>query len=407
MRYGLIGGKLSHSHSKTIHNLLGGYDYALYPLAPGELAAFLRQPGIGGLNVTIPYKLSVLPYCDTLTDAAKRIGSVNTLLYSSDRRITGHNTDYDGFLYLARRTGIAFQGKKVLILGSGGTSRTAAVAAEDLGAGNIVVISRTGENNYDTLDRHADADILINTTPVGMYPNVADCPVSLDTFPSLSGVLDVVYNPLRTRLILEAGFRKIPCAGGLPMLVAQAHAAAEHFTNTAIPQARIEEIVAALTRQLTNIVLIGMPGCGKSSVGRALAKIAGRVLIDTDALIEREAGISIPEIFEREGEAGFRVREAAAVAVAAREGGRIIATGGGAPLLCENRLALLQNGRIFYLQRDIETLAVSGRPLSTDLYAMYEQRAPIYRAFAHTVIDSNSRVQAAAQAVWDAFLTPC
>ena len=266
MRYGLIGGRLSHSHSPAIHKQLGGYDYALYELAPDGLEPFLRQEGVGGLNVTIPYKRAVLPYCEALDPVAKRTGSVNTLVFH-DGKIAGYNTDYDGFLYLAKRAGVDFYGKRVVVLGSGGTSSTVCAAVQDAGAKEIVVISRGGADNYDTLDRHADADVLINTTPVGMYPDIEASPVSLAAFPRLSGVLDVVYNPIRTRLILEAKERNIPCAGGLPMLVAQAHAAAQRFLGAQIPMSRIEEILQALELELTNIVLIGMPGCGKTRWG--------------------------------------------------------------------------------------------------------------------------------------------
>ncbi len=404
MRYGLIGGRLSHSHSPAIHKLLGGYEYTLNELAPEQLEAFLRQPDIGGLNVTIPYKRAVLPYCDTLDPIAQRTGSVNTLVFR-DGRIAGYNTDYDGFLYLARRAGVEFSGRKVVILGSGGTSATVQVAVADAGAREVVVVSRSGPENYDTLTRHADADVLINTTPVGMYPQIDACPVSLALFPRLCGVLDVVYNPLRTRLILEAQSRGIPCAGGLAMLVAQAHAAAQRFTDTDIPVSRIDDILRGLEQSLSNIVLIGMPGCGKTRVGEALCALTGRPLVDTDELIEQEWKKSPGEIIETEGEAAFRDKEAAAVLSAAKQGGRIISTGGGAPLFERNQIALLQNGRIFYLKRDIARLAVTGRPLSKNLPTLFEQRDPVYRAFAEAEICNDGKPEDVARAIFIVFCT--
>ena len=402
MRYGLIGGRLGHSHSPAIHKLLGGYDYALYELAPDQLEAFLRQEDIGGLNVTIPYKRAVLPYCDTLDPVAERTGSVNTLVFRGGR-IAGYNTDYDGFLYLAKSAGVEFAGKTVVVLGSGGTSATVCAAARDAGAKEVVVISRGGSDNYDTLGRHADADVLVNTTPVGMYPDIEASPVSLADFPRLCGVLDVVYNPLKTRLVLEAAERKIPCAGGLAMLVAQAHAAARRFLNTEIPVSRIEEILHALERQLTNIVLVGMPGCGKTRVGQALSELTGRPFVDTDELVEREWGVRIADMIEREGEAAFREREHEAVLLAAKQGGRIIATGGGAPLFARNRAALLQNGRTFYIRRNLSQLAVAGRPLSKNIPMLFEQRDPVYRAFAQVQIENDGPPEAVADTVWRAF----
>ena len=389
MKYGLIGEKLAYSHSPAIHGMLADYEYGLYPLTPGELPAFLGREDIGGLNVTIPYKREVLPYCDELTDKARRIGSVNTLVYDAQRRILGDNTDYDGFLYMLGRAGITLAGKKVVLLGSGGASLAARAAAEDAGAREVVTISRAGENNYENLAWHADAEVLVNCTPVGTFPNLGECPVSLDAFPQLTGVADLIYNPLRSRLVLLAMERGIPATGGLAMLVAQARAAAERFTGRPIPAQRTEEVLAAMTKKLENVVLIGMPGAGKTTVGGAVAQQLGRPFFDTDAMVVEQAGMPIPDIFRLDGEPGFRARERAALIDAAREGGRVIATGGGAPLFLENQRLLRQNGRIFFLTRALEKLPTEGRPLSTDLNAMYEARMPVYRAFADVAVDNN------------------
>ena len=308
MEYGLLGEKLGHSFSPQIHRALAGYDYRLLPTPPEEVETLLRERDFKGLNVTIPYKQTVMPLCDEIDPRAAAIGAVNTVV-NREGRLTGYNTDIDGLIYLARRAGVDMAGKKTVILGSGGTSRTAQAAAQALGAAEIAVISRRGEDNYDNLSRHADAQVLINTTPVGMFPHCGQSPVSLSLFPDLTGVLDVVYNPLHTALLLEAEARGLPCSCGLPMLVAQAKRAAELFTGASIPDSRTEEILAGLTAQLRNIVLIGMPGCGKTAIGSALAALLGRRFVDLDALIVEKAGKPIPDIFAQEGEAAFRELE--------------------------------------------------------------------------------------------------
>ena len=402
-RYGLIGRTLGHSHSPLLHRLLGGYDYQLYPLEPQELPDFLRQPGLGGLNVTIPYKQTVMENCDTLSQTAQAVGSVNTLLFGADGAIHGHNTDCGGLLALARRTGIGFGGRKVVILGNGGTGHTAAAVARAEGAAAVVVVSRTGPDNYSNLHRHADADLLINTTPVGMYPGAGESPVSLEAFPELQGLLDVVYNPLRTRLVQEARQRGIPAAGGLYMLAAQAAEASALFQQRPVEELPLEAAYRALLGQVRNLVLVGMPGCGKSTVGRLLAQKTGRALCDTDAMVARRAGCSIPELIAREGEAAFRGLESQAVAEAALQTGVIIATGGGAVLAEENRRALLQNGVVFYIRRPLEQLSTKGRPLSVDLPALYRAREPIYRALAHHQVDSRPAPQQTAEAILEVY----
>lgn len=403
-RYGLIGKTLGHSHSPAIHALLAPYDYALYELPEQALAAFIRQGDIGGLNVTIPYKQTVLPLCDALSEQAQRIGSVNTLVYDDARRITGHNTDYAGFSKMAACAGIAFAGQKVVILGSGGTSRTTLQVVRDEGAREAVVISRTGTETYATLDRHADADILVNTTPVGMYPHLADAPVSLDLFPRLCGVIDVIYNPLRTRLLLAAQARGLPYTNGLSMLVYQAAEAASLFLGEPIAQEKADEALEAIRASVENIVLIGMPGCGKSSIGQALSDQTGRTLIDTDQEIVRRAGKPIPAIFADDGEDAFRALEREVIAEAARHSGVIIATGGGSILREENTLSLRQNGRLYYLRRPTSQLAVGGRPLSTDVEALARVRLPLYEAACDTIIENNGPREAVAAAIWEAFV---
>ena len=306
--YGLLGRKLGHSWSVPIHQALGCEDYRLIELEPEDLSAFLAREDIGGLNVTIPYKRDVMPHCDEIDEAARAIGSVNTIV-RREGKLFAYNTDAAGFCYMARRAGISFADRKTVILGSGGASLMAQAMVRQLGSREVAVISRSGEDNYETLSRHADADILVNATPVGMFPGNGDAPVDLDAFPALSGVLDLIYNPRRTALLQQAERLGLPRSDGLPMLVAQAVAAEEHFFDAPIPEDETERILDKLRREMTNLVLIGMPGSGKTTVGRALANLTGREAIDLDSRIEERAGRSIPEIFAREGEAAFRALE--------------------------------------------------------------------------------------------------
>ena len=394
MEYGLLGEKLGHSFSPQIHRALAGYDYRLLPTPPEEVETLLRERDFKGLNVTIPYKQTVMPLCDEIDPRAAAIGAVNTVV-NRGGRLTGYNTDIDGLIYLARRTGVDMAGKKVVILGSGGTGRTARAAAGELGAAEIVTVSRGGEDNYETLSRHADAQVLLNTTPVGMYPNCGVSPVSLDAFPHLEGVLDVVYNPLRTALLLEARERGLPCSCGLPMLVAQAWRAEELFTGSAIPAETVEAVLAGLTAQLQNVVLIGMPGCGKSTVGRALARRQGKAFLDLDRLIEERAGKSIPAIFAQEGEEAFRTLESWAVREAGARTGCVISTGGGVVTRAENCAPLRQNGVIIHLTRPLDRLPTAGRPVSqsTDLQTLWERRRGLYAAFADRTVDNGGPLE--------------
>ena len=390
MEYGLLGERLGHSFSPQIHRDLAGYDYQLLPTPPEAVEDLFARRAFQGLNVTIPYKRTVMPLCDEIDPRAAAIGAVNTVV-NRNGRLTGYNTDIDGFLYMARRAGVDMAGKKVVILGSGGTSRTARAAAGELGAREIVTVSRHGEDNYQNLSRHADAQVLVNTTPVGMYPNWGQSPVSLESFPALEGVLDVVYNPLRTALLLQAEERGLPRSCGLPMLVAQAKRAAELFTGQNIDDSRAEAVLHGLREQLTSIVLIGMPGCGKTTVGRALAGKLGRTFVDLDEEIVRRAGTSIPEIFAREGEAGFRERESALVREFGERTGLVVSTGGGVVTRRENYIPLKQNGLLLHLRRDPAALPTDGRPLSqaTAPEELWRRRAPLYAAFADGEIDNN------------------
>ncbi len=394
MEFALLGEKLGHSFSPQIHRALVGCDYQLLPTPPEAVADLFRRRDFRGLNVTIPYKQTVMPLCDEIDPRAAAIGAVNTVV-NRGGRLTGYNTDIDGLIYLARRTGVDMAGKKVVILGSGGTGRTARAAAGELGAAEIVTVSRGGEDNYETLSRHADAQVLLNTTPVGMYPNCGVSPVSLDAFPHLEGVLDVVYNPLRTALLLEARERGLPCSCGLPMLVAQAWRAEELFTGSAIPAETVEAVLAGLTAQLENVVLIGMPGCGKSTVGRALARRQGKAFLDLDRLIEERAGKSIPAIFAQEGEEAFRTLESWAVREAGARTGCVISTGGGVVTRAENCAPLRQNGVIIHLTRPLDRLPTAGRPVSqsTDLQTLWERRRGLYAAFADRTVDNGGPLE--------------
>ncbi len=381
---GLLGKTLGHSFSPRIHRELADYDYRLLPMPEEELRPFLQTADFSGLNVTIPYKQTVMPMLDELAPEAQEIGAVNTIVRLPDGRLRGHNTDYDGFLYLLRESGLQAAEKKVLVLGSGGASKPVCCACRNLGAREVVVISRSGADNYGNLERHRDAELLVNTTPVGMYPNNGAAPLSLDAFPALEGVLDLIYNPARTALVLQAQDRGLPALGGLAMLVAQAKRAAELFTGASIPDGENRRIYRKLGGELENIVLIGMPGSGKSTIGRLLAKATGRELVDTDAMVEEKAGLPIPEIFARQGEAAFRTLESACIREAGSRSGCVIATGGGVVTRPENRDPLRQNGRLVFLERALEELPTHGRPLSQahPLAELYAARAPLYQAWA-------------------------
>ena len=423
-KYGLIGKTLVHSYSKEIHEALGRYQYQLFSLAEDEMLDFINARDLRGLNVTIPYKKDVIPLCDEVTDLARGIGAVNTLFWKNasgtgasesinqeDKILVGHNTDYEGFLYAASRAGIDFEGKGVLILGTGGTSLMARRAAADQNAAKIYIASRHPETDppsgselqnagilstvsYDQLPEiAASIDVIVNTTPVGTFPNNMQQVIRLKDFPSCQAVIDVIYNPFKTALLLEAEKLGLKYTNGLPMLVAQATAAAGYFLGTpGAFQKENQRIIKSMKQQMGNIVLIGMPGTGKSLIGKLLAELTGKTLQDTDAKIEEEAKMTIPEIFEKEGESGFRDRESAICKKLGKERNLIIATGGGAILRPENVDALRQNGTLVHITRSIDKLPTRGRPLSKNietLKKMEAQRMPLYKAAADITFRNN------------------
>ena len=401
LEYGLLGERLGHSFSPAIHRQLGDYSYQLVELPPDQVGPFLQAGKFRGLNVTIPYKKTVMAYCRELSPAAQRIGSVNTIVKRPDGSLYGDNTDYDGFLYLLQSAGAQVKGKKALVLGSGGAALTVRTVLGDLGAGSVVTISRSGPDNYSNLDRHRDAEIIVNATPVGMYPNTGTAPVDLNQFPCCKGVFDLIYNPAKTQLLLDGERLGMKYANGLGMLVAQAKAAAERFLDLEIPAARVAEITALMERRTKNLLLIGMPGCGKTTIGQELSRLLGRPLEDVDQRVVETAGCSIPEVFAQEGEAGFRLREHRALCEVAKESGRVIACGGGIVTRKENWDPMRQNSTVIYLLRDQSLLPTGGRPMSQThaLEELYRQRAPVYEQLADLTVDNRETPEETAREI--------
>ena len=394
MRCGLLGNKLGHSYSPQIHRHLGSYSYDLFEKSPSELESFLKTGCFTGLNVTIPYKKDVLPYCDDLSDQAAMLGAVNTLVRKPDGKLIGHNTDYYGFKSLLERSGMGVSGKKVLVLGSGGASVTVVAVLKQQNA-NVTVVSRSGENNYSNLHLHADASLIVNTTPVGMFPHTGISPIDLNLFPNLEGVLDIVYNPARTQLLLDAEARGLIAENGLWMLVAQAKESAEWFTGSKITDETIGKIHMILQKQMENIVLIGMPGFGKSTIGIQLAQHLHKKFADTDAEIIKLAGMEIPDIFNSCGEEGFRKLETQVLSQLGKESGLVIATGGGCVTRPENYPLIHQNGKIIWIKRNLNSLPTDGRPLSAKnrLLDMYDIRKPMYEQFSDYSVDNDGSIE--------------
>ena len=400
LRCGLLGEHLGHSYSPRLHAMLGGYGYELFEIAPEALGDFLQSGAIDALNVTIPYKRAVTSYCAELSETARQTGSVNTLLRRPDGTLFGDNTDYDGFSWLLERNGGVRPGEHAVVLGDGGASKTVQAVLRDRGA-KITVLSRKGENSFDKISESGDAVLLVNATPVGMYPRNGERLVDLSLLPNCRLVLDLIYNPARTRLLLDAEERGIRCENGLAMLVGQAKRAAELFTGTDIPDSRCEEILCKLNGEMRNLILIGMPGCGKSAVGRLLAEQLRRPFYDADAEIEKDLGCDIPTVFAQRGEAAFREAETRVLERLGRESGCVIATGGGCVTREENYPLLHQNGKIVWLRRPLDRLPKDGRPVSqsTDLSELYEARKPLYERFCDFTVDNDSTPEEAVAAI--------
>lgn len=410
MRYGLIGEKLGHSFSKIIHEQLADYTYDLIPLTREELDKFMTEKQFSALNVTIPYKETVIPYLDEVDAHAEKIGAVNTIV-NRDGKLKGYNTDFYGFRYMLQNNGIEVAGKKALVLGKGGASKAVIAVLEELGASDILTVYY--KENPETITyedcyaNHSDAEIIVNTTPVGMYPKADDCPIDLSRFPNLSGVADVVYNPLRTQLIVEAQKRSINAAGGLEMLVAQAKYAVEIFLDTKIDDKRIDDINASLVKERSNLVLIGMSGGGKTVLGKLAAEKLGKAFVDTDEVIVERIGMPIADFFAKEGEPAFRKIETEVLHECSAQNNLVISTGGGIVKNPLNVEILKRNGRIVWLKRDAKLLqSGNGRPLAPDKAAtlkLYEERLPLYTAAAEAIAENNGTAEEGLDAILAAY----
>ena len=400
MRCGLLGRHLSHSYSPQIHALLADYAYEIFEREPEDVEGFVKLGPWDGCNVTIPYKKEVVKYCHELSPLAKELGSVNTLLRRKDGTIYGDNTDAAGFEAMAKRLPVEYAGKKALVFGSGGASVTVQAVLRQLGC-RVVVISRAGKVTYEDLPMHLDARVLVNTTPVGMYPDVGQSVADLSMFPHLEAVLDVIYNPAKTKLILDAEARGIPCESGLYMLVGQAARACEIWTGTTLTEEKKAQVHRAVGASMKNIVLIGMPGCGKSTVGFLLARKLGRRLVDADREVVSRAGMEIPQYMERFGEEAFRRLETQVLADLGKQSGLVIATGGGCVTREENYSHLHQNGTIVWLQRELSELPTDGRPISQrdGVATLYEKRKPLYGTFCDMIVENRTNAEEAAETI--------
>ena len=411
MEYGLIGEKLGHSFSKTVHNLIGGYNYELKEIAKEELESFIKAKTFKGINVTIPYKEAVIPYLDSIDESAKKIGAVNTVV-NKDGKLLGYNTDFYGLKALIEKSNIEIKDKKVLILGSGGTSKTAFAVAKEMGAKEILIVSRNSADGLITYEQayknHSDAEVIINTTPVGMYSKIGIKPIEIDSFGNLCGVIDVVYNPLNSALVTEAKLKGIKATGGLYMLISQAVFAAEKFLDIVILKTQTDRIYTEILNDKRNIVLIGMPSSGKSTVGKELAKKMGKDFFDSDNEIEKIINMDIPQFFKEYGEKQFREIESMVIANLSLKQSSVIATGGGAVLNSRNIDLLKENGFVVFLDRSIENLiATDDRPLASSkemLQKRYDERYEIYCESADFKIDANGTVEQNVNKVKEGFL---
>lgn len=406
MKYGLIGEKLGHSFSKDIHNMLADYDYQLTEIAKEDFHAFMEAKDFNAINVTIPYKQDVIPYLDSISDVAKSIGAVNVIV-NKDDKLYGYNTDFAGMEALTKHMGLSLSGKKVLILGSGGTSKTAYALAKSLEARKILRLSRTAREDCITYEdayrNHLDAEIIINTTPAGMFPKVDSCAIEIERFTKLEGAIDAVYNPLRTEFVQRAEKMGAKASGGLYMLVAQAVFAVEHFLDCKLDSSKLDEVFDKILESKENIVLTGMPSCGKTTIGKALASKLDWQLIDTDAEIVKKAGKTITDIFAEEGEKAFRDLESQVISDVSMMQGVIISTGGGAILRDENIKALKKNGKVYFIDRKLEDLAATkDRPLSSDIESLkkrYDERYDIYCHTADVRIINDKKIEDAINAI--------
>ena len=411
MEYGLIGEKLGHSFSKTVHNLIGGYNYELKEIAKEELESFIKAKTFKGINVTIPYKEAVIPYLDSIDESAKKIGAVNTVV-NKDGKLLGYNTDFYGLKALIEKAKIEIKDKKVLILGSGGTSKTAFAVANEMGAKEILIVSRNSADGLITYEQayknHSDAEVIINTTPVGMYSKIGIKPIEIDSFGNLCGVIDVVYNPLNSALVTEAKLKGIKATGGLYMLISQAVFAAEKFLDIVILKTQTDRIYTEILNDKRNIVLIGMPSSGKSTVGKELAKKMGKDFFDSDNEIEKIINMDIPQFFKEYGEKQFREIESMVIANLSLKQSSVIATGGGAVLNSRNIDLLKEKGFVVFLDRSIENLiATDDRPLASSkemLQKRYDERYEIYCESADFKIDANGTVEQNVNKVKEGFL---
>ena len=394
----LIGEHLGHTFSPKIHSLIADYSYGAKEIKKDELSDFISNKDFDFLNVTIPYKKDIIQYLDALSPEAERIGAVNTVKKTANNKLIGYNTDYFGFEYTLKVSGISVEKAKVLVLGSGGASLPVKEVLRANGAAEIITVSRSGENNYENISKHTDADIIVNTTPVGMYPSNGDKLLNLDIFSNLRGVIDIIYNPRRTALLLDAEAKGIPAIDGLSMLVAQAKYAAEIFTDTKIDDTEIKRITDIISLDMGNIVLIGMPGSGKSTVGKLVADLTQKAFIDCDEEFEKKFGISPANAIETLGEERFRAMEHEVTKELGKSTGIVIATGGGVVTRQENYAPLHQNGTIFFIERPLEALETKGRPLSKTLgtEVLYNKRLPMYLSFCdHKINNVDTQIECA------------